>query len=474
MTGPGPSVLQSIEPRNLDAERLVLTAMLRPNSAEFLYEIVTDIGLKPEHFFDPDHAEAYRIVTGMLEAGKSATTFTLAPYLDKALLSDLCDAAISASAREVRDCADGIVKIAARRALKKVGEKLIEEAVAAEWDKAPADIISDAEAELYALAADEVDEGPIDFDTALDRLSADIDAAQKPENAERRITTGLADLDNAIGRFRPGEMAICAGRTSQGKTIFAMHVAIHNARQGKNVLFFSLEMSEKTLAARQLAAVSGVSVMGLDSVMDDTTWHKVQNGIAELKSLKLKLKVDGKPARKLSEMRSIARRMKRKQGLDFIVVDYLQIMGNDLAIKDAGAKTYQVGFNTTGLRNLAKELDVPILLLSQVGRGVDKQEDKRPGLSDLSDSSSIEKDSDYVFFIFREAYYLEKNPPVQGDREKDNDFNDRKIQHALKLRELKGQAEIIIAKARTAEAPQTVHVAYDGARQKLGNLRRST
>ena len=173
-------------------------------------------------------------------------------------------------------------------------------------------------------------------------------------------------------------------------------------------------------------------------------------------------------------MRSIARRMKRKQGLDFIVVDYLQIMGNDLAIRDAGAKTYQVGFNTTGLRNLAKELDVPILLLSQVGRGVDKQEDKRPGLSDLSDSSSIEKDSDYVFFIFREAYYLEKNPPVQGDREKETDFNDRKIAHALKLRELKGQAEIIIAKARQAEAPQTINVAYDGARSRLGNLRRST
>lgn len=467
------SMIAALVPRNEDAERLLLAALIRGGGND-LYEMICDTGLTAEHFYKPEYADAYRIIAGMIEAGKSATAFTVKPYIDTNIVSDLCDAKIiSATKREVRDAAYEITKWSARRGLKDVARLLDEEAVAAEWDKPINDIIGEAQAKLDALTAGGDDDSPVSFNTALEKLSAMIDKAQRPENQTRRVTSGLIDLDNKLGRFRPGELIIMAGRPGQGKTIFALNVATHNAEQGRRGLFFSLEMSEEILVARQLAGLSGVSVREMDDVLSDTKWHKLQTAKSEFLAKNLPLDIDDTPAVKLSDMRRKARKMKRTTGLDFIVVDYLQIMGNDLALRDAGAKTYQIAFNTTGLRNLAKELEVPVICLCQSSRATDKQEDRRPGMADLSDSSSIEKDSDVIMFIHREAYYLEQNKPIQGEREKAADFAERRAEHAHRLAQLKNVAEIICVKGRQADVPFTVEVSYDGARAKLGNLKRT-
>ncbi len=464
----GFSVIENTDPRNLEAERSLLGSLLRSNN---FYEVVSDAGLTAAHFYNPDHAEVYRVITEMLDAGRSATPITLANHVDKALLSDLCDAKISPSLREVRDWALEISERAARRGMVATARELIEDAVTAEWGMSASDIIANAEAKLFALAPEAGDEGPVSFNDALDAAMDEIDRAQEPGDEARRVMTGWIDVDDRLGRMSSGDLVILAGRASMGKTAAALDIAENNARRGLTGLFFSMEMTKAQLAKRRLARVSGVSIKAQNGTLDDTQYHKVAMAKQELRALNLPLFIDQRPKLTLSQIRATARRLHRKHGLQYIVIDYLQIMGDDASVMNA-QRTYQIGHNTAGLKALAKELDLPIILLAQVSRGVEKAEDKRPGMSDLKDSGAIEQDADTIMFVYREAYYLERNPPVQSDREKDSDFDDRCIAHDLLLREKKGVATILIAKARQGEAPVNVDIAFDGERVSFGNLRR--
>lgn len=465
-------VIDNTEPRNVGAEQHVLGALLRKND---LYELVSD-KLKPDHFFDPDHAEFYRLIVERLEAGQGAHPTVLRGQISENSeashkFSKLCDGGISIIEREFRNNAAEVIEKGNYRNVIDACKETVREIVGAPWNTPISDFIGGLETKLDAIAeAGTSGNEPVSFNTAIDRLTASVDKAQRPENEERKILTGLVDLDNKLGRLTGGTLTVLAGGVGQGKTIFAMTVAGNNARRNQRGLFFSLEMSEEMLVSRQIAGLSGVSVRDQHNVMSDEQYNKYIMAAEELKALNLPLEIDYVPARKLSEIRRLARRAKRKGGLDFIIIDYLQIMGDDLSLRDAGQRTYQIAHNTVGLRNLAKELDIPIILLSQISRSVSQRDDKRPTMTDLSDASSIEKDADCILFIHREAYYLEQQKPVQGDREKDADFSDRQISHGLRLREAQGKAEIICVKARQAHAPFTVEVAYDGARAMLGNL----
>jgi replicative DNA helicase len=300
---------------------------------------------------------------------------------------------------------------------------------------------------------------------------AEIDQAQQADDVARRVSTGLADVDREPGRIRGGNLVVIGGRASMGKTALALDITENNARDGRRGLFFSMEMTAGELAARRIARTSGVSVKDQGGTLDNTQYHKVVMAVDELKRMNLPLHIDHRPALTLAQIRATARRLHRKHGLSFVVIDYLQIMGDDSAMSGA-PRTYQIGKNTAGLKALAKELDIPIFLLAQVNRGVEKQEDKRPGMSDLKDSGSVEQDADIIMFVYRESYYLERSPPIQENREGDADFSDRKIQYDLLLREARGKATIIIAKARQGNAPATADVAFDGSRTTFGNLQR--
>lgn len=468
------AAVEMIDPRNLQAEKGVLVALLRSKATgDDLFETVTDAGLVAEHFYSPEHAAAFSAMMTQTDAGRGVNHISMASAIEPNLLRELADARITPSKREVREWAEDIAEAATLRLVAAAGMDMAAEARSGTWGKKPGDIVEAAEAKLAGLAPDSEKDGPVSFNTALDRLHRTVMDGQKPENQANRVKSGLRDLDKKLGRFRPGTLNILGGRVAQGKTLLANILARYNAGEGRKVLFFSLEMTEEELAARNVAALSGVSVFEQDDIMSETQLHKFNRAVQHLSSMNLPLQIDFKPARKLSQIRRIARREKRRNGLDFIVIDYLQIMGDDLKVKDAGARTYQIAHNTGGLKALAKELKVPILLLSQVGRGVEDGDDHRPGMSDLSDSSSIEKDADVVMFIHREAYYLEKKSPVKSPKETMDKFNQRQIEHAEQLADAQGKAEIIVVKARQTGAPFSVPVAYDGARALISDLARN-
>ena len=468
------AAVEMIDPRNLQAEKGVLAALLRAGAAnDDLFETITDTGLVAEHFYSPEHAAAYTAIMAQLDAGLTVSHVGMARAIDPALLSDLADSRITPSKREVKEWAEELAELAALRLTAAVGDEMAAAARSGTWGKKPGEIVEEAEAKLAELAPTSEKDGPVSYNIALMRLRQSIAEAQKPENQINRVTTGLTDLDKKLGRFRPGTLNILGGRVSQGKTLLANIIARHNAGQGRRVLFFSLEMTEEEMAARNIAAASGVSVFEQDSIMSATQAHKVEQAIRREEALNLPLEIDYKPARKLTQIRRIARREKRRRGLSMIVIDYLQIMGDDVKVKDAGARTYQIAHNTGGLKALAKELKVPILLLAQVGRGVEDADDHRPGMSDLSDSSSIEKDADVVMFIHREAYYLEKKKPVRTRKDDDASFAKAQRDHAQLIAEAQGIAEIIVVKARQTAVPFSVPVAYDGARALVSDLARN-
>lgn len=466
----GPSVIESTDPRNLDAERALLGSLLRSND---FYEIVSDAGLQVVHFYDQDNAEAFRVITEMLDAQRSATPITLANHIDKALLSSLCDARISPSKREVREWADDIVALAARRELMKVGRRLIETAVTAQWNKPTSEILADAEADLYRLEPEAGGgDGPVRFNVALGEAMDQIDAAQRDDGAARYINTGLIDLDEELGRLLGGQLVILAGRPGMGKSAFAQDVTEYNAGIGKHVAFFSMEMQRSELAKRKIARKTEISLKRQREKLTETEYLKISRAVAAINAENLPIFVDHQGGLTLAEIRARTRRLSRKEGLDAVVVDYLELMGDEPHMMNA-PKNYQLGYITRGLKTLAKELDVPIFLLVQVNRKVEDRDDKRPHMSDLKDSGNIEQDADVVLFVYRDEVYLEREVLTRREHEKAAAFDERQAAHDIMLRNAKGVGEVIIAKNRNGEWPRTVKLAWDGVRTSFGNLARS-
>lgn len=469
-TPAGPSVIESTDPRNVDAEWALLGSLLRDND---VYEIVSDAKLQGVHFYDQDNAEAFRVITEMLDAHKPATPVSLSPYLSKPLLSRLCDARISPSPREVRDWAVDIVKFAAQRELMKVGRRLIEMAVTAQWNKPTSEILADAEADLYRLEPEAGGGGgPVRFNVALAEAMAEIDAVQRDDGNARYINTGFVDLDDVLGRLLGGQLVIVAGRPGMGKSALAQDIAEHNAGIRKHVAFLSMEMQRAELAKRKIARKTGISLKRQREKMTLEEHKTIALATAELEREDLPLFIDHQGGLTLAEVRARTRRLSRKEGLDAVVVDYLELMGDEPHMMNA-PKNYQLGYITRGLKTLAKELDVPIFLLVQVNRKVEDRDDKRPHMSDLKDSGNIEQDADVVLFVYRDEVYLEREVLTRREHELPAKFDERQAAHDIMLRNARGVGEVIIAKNRNGEWPRTVKLAWDGVRTSFGNLARS-
>lgn len=470
MTGPAP--LDLIVPQNTDAERSLLGAMLRDND---LFELVSD-KLIPAHFYEPAHGEIWRWIVGELENGRSANAITLRHRVDtdpafaamRSILKDLCDGSILTTKRMVKDCASIIEAMAVRRGLAEVGDDLKMVATTADWEMSPSDMIADAEAKLFRMTPESEDEGPVSLDTALDEAMDAIDRAMQPDDVKRRVVTGLVDVDRKIGRLDGGDLVVMAGRASMGKTALAMDVAENNVVDGRHVAFFSMEMPRKQLAQRRMARRSKVSVTKQRTgELTNDEYNALLAANAALRGLPMH--IDDRAKLTLSQVRATSRRLHRKFGLSLIIIDYVQIMGDEPHMGNA-PRTYQIGYITSGLKALAKELDIPIVILAQVNRGVEKAEDKRPQMSDLKDSGSIEQDADVVMFVYREAYYLERNPPVKKEHESEDEFRDRSWKHEERLEAMRYVGEVIIAKARNGEAPAIVPVSFDPEGVSFGNL----
>jgi replicative DNA helicase len=475
-----------VPPHNFEAEQALLGAILLSNRA---YERVSEF-LRPEHFADPVHGRIFATCGKLIERGQMANPVTLKTYFESdgglaeiggiPYLAQLANAVVSVINAE--DYGKLVFDLHLRRELIGLGEDMVNTAFAADLDSSATDQIGTAEAKLYDLATTGQTEGGFEaFNTVLVAAVAAAEAAHKRQGKLSGVPTGLVDIDSKLGGLHESDLLILAGRPSMGKTALATNIAFNAASayreeidslgrkkavDGAITAFFSLEMSAEQLATRILAEQAEIAS------------HKIRQGelandeferlvIAAQNLHKLPLFIDDTPALSISAVRTRARRLKRQHGLGLIVIDYLQLLRGSGATSES--RVQEVSEITRGLKALAKELSVPVIALSQLSRAVESREDKRPQLSDLRESGSIEQDADVVMFVFREQYYLERAEPGRRPDEAEDKFNDRHARWQQRCEEVWNTAEVIVAKQRHGPVG-TVRLSFRGEFTKFGNL----
>ncbi|HYD29995.1 MAG TPA: replicative DNA helicase [Azospirillaceae bacterium] len=468
-------------PHNLEAEQALLGALLVNNKA---HEKVSEF-LKAEHFFDPVHGRIYAAIERLVERGQVANPVTLKPYFQSdaeltelgggAYLGDL--AANVVTVVNVEDYGRAIYELHLRRELIDLGEEVVNQAYKHELDVSAMDQIETAEKKLFDLATTgEIQGGFVSFGQSVTIAIQNAESAYRRQSAVTGVTCGLRDIDLKLGGLHPSDLLILAGRPSMGKTALATNMAFNAAKahlrsggqEGGVVAFFSLEMSAEQLAGRILADEAQVPSDKIRrGEIKESDFPRFVQASQEL--ARVPFFVDDTPALSITAMRTRARRLKRTHGLDAIVVDYLQLMRGSGSSRSQENRVLEISEITRGLKAIAKELHVPVIALSQLSRAVEQREDKRPQLSDLRESGSIEQDADVVMFVFREPYYLERAEPTRRPDESDDKFNDRYQRWAQRCEEVHNTAEVIIAKQRHGPIG-TVRLYFDGQYTKFSDL----
>lgn len=467
-------------PHNLEAEQGLLGAVLVNNRA---FEKVSEY-LAPEHFADPVHGRIFAACGRLIEKGQIANPVTLKPLFDQDEGLQEAGGAqylvrLAASVVTVINADDygqAIYDSFLRRELIDLGGEIVNEAYQHDLDLPASDQIEAAESKLFGLAERGSSQGGFqEFGQALTTSVRMAEEAFKRDGGLAGVSTGLTDLDQKLGGLHPSDLLILAGRPAMGKTALATNIAFHVATaalkdpelERQVVAFFSLEMSAEQLATRILAEQTEISSEHIRR--GELTTEDFQKLVAASQDLeRAPLYIDDTPAITIATLRARARRLKRQQGLALIVVDYLQLM-RPSAGQRADNRVQEISMITQGLKAVAKELDVPVIALSQLSRAVEQREDKRPVLADLRESGSIEQDADVVMFVFREQYYLEKGEPAQRIDESDEKFHDRHDQWKERCEKAYGKAEVIIGKQRHGPTG-TVTLHFEGATTRFSNF----
>ncbi len=481
----GEALAYRTPPHNSEIEAALLGAVLTNNRA---FEKVSEI-IEPGHFYEPVHGRIYEAAARLIERGQVASPLTLRHFFEKdeglaqvgggQYLFELAASVVSVV--NVVDYARTIHDMYLRRQLIGLGEDVANEAYRHDLDKAATDQIEDAEQRLYDLATvGESERGIVSLKHASVAAVEEAEQAFKREGHVVGVTTGLKDLDRKLGGLHSSDLIILAGRPSMGKTALATNIAYNAAKAHRppeggekpdthRVLFFSLEMSSEQLATRILSQESGIPS---DKIRrgEVTTTEFQSFAVANQDVSRVSLFIDDTPAITVSTMRTRARRLKRQSGLDLIVVDYLQLLQPSVG-RRSDNRVQEISEITRGLKTLAKELAVPVVALSQLSRQVENREDKRPQLSDLRESGSIEQDADVVMFIFREEYYLEKAEPIRGIDDKADKFEDRHANWQERMAEARNTASVIIAKQRHGPVG-SISLFFDGSLTKFADLDR--
>lgn len=445
-------------PRNIEAEAAFLGAILIDN------RIIEDVSIKltPEHFFEPLHGRVYEQILRLIDRNMLVTPVTLKPFFeaDEAMkelggpgyLVKLT--ADGAGLIGARDFAQQIYDLALLRELVTVGRTLVDNALDTSESVDPKGQIEAAESALYKVAEGEGETG-----STKSFLAASTEAIRNVEKALQSgghlsgVTTGLDSINAKCGGLHNSDLVILAGRPGMGKTSLATNIAFNAARRwvreredgieeakgaGARVAFFSLEMSADQLATRILAEQSGISSellrMGKISRED---FRELSRASRELQELPLY--IDDTPALTIAALRTRARRLQRRHGIGLIIVDYLQLLQGSSRASDN--RVNEISEISRGLKTLAKELGVPVIALSQLSRAVEQRDDKRPQLSDLRESGSIEQDADMVWFVFREDYYEAAKQPDPANEALHEAWRE-------KMERIFGVAELIVAKQR--------------------------
>jgi replicative DNA helicase len=465
-------------PHSIEAEQQLLGAILTNND---IYDRVASI-IGAKHFYDPVHARIYDIAATRIAKNNLASPVTLKAFMEEdeglkelggpAYLARLAGAAISAFA--VRDYAQMVYDLAVRRDLIQLGRDIAAKAATVDVASEPREQIVEAEQQLYKLAEQgQVESGFQSFLKAVTDAVNVANAAYQRDGGLSGVSTGLIDLDKKLGGLHRSDLLILAGRPSMGKTSLATNIAYNVAKAYKKGLkqdgtegaidggvvgFYSLEMSAEQLAARILSEAAEIPSQQIRSGdMSETEFRRFVDAAKALEACPLF--IDDTPALPISQLAARARRLKRTHGLDVLIVDYLQLVRGTGKSENRVNEITEI---TMGLKAIAKELDIPVIALSQLSRQVENREDKRPQLSDLRESGSIEQDADVVMFVFREEYYKEREKPGDHDLEAMARWQEE-------MERLHERAEVVIGKQRHGPIG-TVDLKFEGRFTRFGNL----
>ena len=457
-------------PCNIEAEQAVIGSILVSND---IYDEISPI-IDAQKFFDPIHAKIYETIENLISKGLLANPITLKNHFENNEgLKELGGqeylikiTKFATSIKQAIDYANIVQEMHVRRELIRISESVLDQASSAtEITTSGEEMIQNAEKSLFDLAErGHFNQSFMKFERALKQTIEMAKSAYQNEEGIVGVPTGLTDLDNKLGGMHKQDLVIIAGRPSMGKTALATNIAFHAAKNiekkdlKSTVAFFSLEMSSEQLSTRILSEQS--RIRSNDIRRGKVSEQEFEKFIETSKNIfELPLYIDETPAITIAAISNRSRRIKRLFGLELIVVDYIQLM------RSSGRKEYnrvqEISEITQGLKALAKELDVPVLALSQLNRAVEQRDDKKPQLADLRESGSIEQDADVVMFVFREAYYLERKEPTLGS-----------IEHAewrQKMDEISSLAEIMISKQRHGPTGN-VKVEFEAMYTKFKNL----
>lgn len=480
------SVLR-VPPHNIEAEQALLGAIFQSNRA---YERVSEF-LTPDHFSNLLHARIYAACGRLIEQGHIANPLTLKAYLENdpllqdaggpPYLAQLANAVVTVV--NAADYGRLIHDLALRRELIDLGQGMVNDAFVVEFDHTAMNQIETAEQKLYDLATTGHQEGGFqEFRLALNTAVSMAEAAHRREGQLSGVPTDLMDLDKKLGGLHPSDLLILAGRPSMGKTALATNIAFNAARlykeradatgnrevvDGAKVAFFSLEMSAEQLATRLLAQEAEISSHRIRTgELSKEDFSRMVQVSQQLHTLPLY--IDDTPALSVSAVRTRCRRLARQHGLGLVVIDYLQLLSGTPGVRSEN-RVNEVSAITRGLKALAKELNVPVIALSQLSRAVEQRDDKRPQLSDLRESGSIEQDADVVMFVYREEYYLSRTEPARKSEESEDRFQERHRVWMDRCEKAHNVAEVIVAKQRHGPIG-TVNLYFDGNYTKFGNL----
>lgn len=463
-------------PYDIEVEQALLGAILCDNHVA---ERVSSI-LKADDFYDPLHQRIYEAMTGAVDRGgmvMTPLTLHAAMKADPGLmevgghayLAGLVQAAPAIP--NVRDLARILHDHAVRRALIGIGEDIVNTAYEAPHDKSPQAQIEEAEKALYRVSeTSKYGEGPLDFSESLKRT---VDLAVKAQQCGGRISgvgTGFTDIDNLLGGLQPSDLIIVAGRPGMGKTSLATNIAFHAARRylndieagaevpaGAPILFFSLEMAAQQLAARILSEQTEIEMWKIrNGRFNELEWEKFVLTTQEI--AKVPLFIDDTGGISIAQIAARARRLKREKNIGCIMIDHIQLVAGSGRTENRVQEITEI---SKALKVLAKDLDVPVVALSQLSRAVDSRDDKRPVLSDLRESGSIEQDADVVMFVYREEYYLASREPEAGSPEH--------VKWTEKLDRATGKAEVLVEKHRHG-ATNRIELQFDGRFTRFANL----
>ena len=469
-------------PANEAAEQALLGALLANNKA---YDRVGEF-LAPEHFADPVHGRIYAAIQRRIEAGQLADAITLKAEFEHAGVLD--EVGGTAYLAQLLTAMVGIINATEygraihdawlRRQLIDIGEEVVNRAFGTGEALAATDQIEVAEETLFKLATAKAEGGFVKFENALQEALLSAANAFTRAGHVAGLSSGLRDLDAKMGGLHPSDLMILAGRPGMGKTALATKIAFGaapalqaeaeaNQKPAKAVAIFSLEMSAEQLATRMLAEEARIS--GDRIRRGDINQRDYDRFVAVSRQLQsIPVVIDDTAALSLSAMRTRCRRLKRTQGLALVVVDYLQLMRPSVGTKPE-SRVLEISQITQGLKAIAKEMAVPVLALSQLSRAVESRDDKRPQLSDLRESGTIEQDADSVMFIYRDEYYKAQQEPKKLNFDKDDKFSDAYAKWQSDMAECHNKADLIIAKQRHGPTG-TVHLFFEGEFTRFGDL----